>query len=237
MTSKKGKQQYDKKSSTEDNTLVTDSHKRDRSTASKLGEDEQHDNEREVKRLKTDVQEGGTDDGAIPMSVSDEPITEGEPESVKTTPTTLNSSRVFVKNLNFSSTEDDVRQHFSACGTIEKLRLVVSGAGKFRGQASIRFSDPSGASKAVELNGSDLLGRAITVEMLPDHPSDRTKNKTPAEAPKITVKNPHCTTVFVAKFSKDLTDQGLLEIFQKCGPILLARVNKDKRTGESLVSY
>jgi RNA recognition motif-containing protein len=45
--------------------------------------------------------------------------------------------------------------------------------------------------------------------------------------------NQHPTTLFVTKFSKNLTDQGLHDLFSSFGTIVGAHVVKDKVTGES----
>ena len=46
----------------------------------------------------------------------------------------------------------------------------------------------------------------------------------------------HPTTVFVSKLPKDYTNDQLYTLFAQCGPIVAAKITKDKKTGESKVS-
>jgi len=53
------------------------------------------------------------------------------------------------------------------------------------------------------------------------------------KAPSQTSPNQHPTTLFVTKFPKNLTDQGLSDLFSRFGTIVAAHVVKDKSSGES----
>ena len=46
----------------------------------------------------------------------------------------------------------------------------------------------------------------------------------------------HPTTVFVSKLPKDYTNDQLYTLFAQCGPIVAAKITRDKKTGESKVS-
>ena len=77
---------------------------------------------------------------------------DGRPEKPENnvTPSTPSSKRIFVGNLSFDVTADDLRQHFSRCGTIETLHMATfQDSGKCKGYAWVTFEDLSAAEAAV----------------------------------------------------------------------------------------
>ncbi len=77
------------------------------------------------------------------------------------------STKLFVGNLSFNTTENDLQDAFAAFGTVEEANLMVDRAsGRPRGFAFVTMSTPEEAQKAIDgLNGKDLGGRAITVNV------------------------------------------------------------------------
>jgi cold-inducible RNA-binding protein len=75
------------------------------------------------------------------------------------------STQLFVGNLDFKVTEDDLRSAFGACGTVTEVALVKDRAtGRPRGFGFVTMSSPEEAQKAIAtLNGKDLGGRALSV--------------------------------------------------------------------------
>jgi len=71
---------------------------------------------------------------------------------------------VFIGNLSFEITEDDVRSAFGDCGDIASVRWVERD-GEFKGIGFLQFSGPADAvDKAVAKKGTDVKGRAIVVD-------------------------------------------------------------------------
>ena len=71
---------------------------------------------------------------------------------------------VFVGNLAFGTTEDQLYQAFSDLGRIIKVRMVTDETGKPRGFAFIEFEDPSSALSAIRnMNDYEINGRRIRV--------------------------------------------------------------------------
>ena len=147
--------------------------------------------------------------------------------------TAIAGTAVCVKNLSFSSTIEEVSAHFASCGTIIAANLLLSKAGKSRGQAVLHFIDSSCAMRAMQLAGSMLGGRAVEVEesfaALP------VEGETAATSSSKTPSTHHPTTVFVSKFSAEVTSEELKRMFSACGDILECRVMVDKRTNLSKV--
>ena len=75
------------------------------------------------------------------------------------------SSKLFVGNLDFKVTENDLQDAFAAHGTVVETNLMMDRAtGRPRGFAFVTMSTPEEAEKAISaLNGTALDGRNLTV--------------------------------------------------------------------------
>ena len=77
------------------------------------------------------------------------------------------SNKLFVGNLSFDTTENDLQDAFAAHGTVTETNLMMDRTtGRPRGFGFITMSSPEEAQKAIAaLNGSQLGGRALTVNI------------------------------------------------------------------------
>ena len=77
------------------------------------------------------------------------------------------SSKLFVGNLSFNTTENDLNDAFAAYGTVEETNLMMDReTGRPRGFGFVTMSSPEEAQKAIEaLNGKEVDGRALTVNV------------------------------------------------------------------------
>jgi cold-inducible RNA-binding protein len=77
------------------------------------------------------------------------------------------STKLFVGNLDFKVTENDLQDAFAAYGTVVEANLITDRAtGRPRGFAFVTMSSPEEAQKAIDgLNGKDLGGRALNVNV------------------------------------------------------------------------
>ncbi|HLH53369.1 MAG TPA: RNA-binding protein [Verrucomicrobiae bacterium] len=77
------------------------------------------------------------------------------------------STKLFVGNLDFKTTENDLQDAFAAFGTVLETNLVTDRTtGRPRGFAFITMSSPEDAQKAIDgMNGKDLGGRALNVNV------------------------------------------------------------------------
>jgi RNA recognition motif-containing protein len=75
------------------------------------------------------------------------------------------NTKLFVGNLSFNTTENDLQDAFAAHGTVTEANLMMDRAtGRPRGFGFITMGTPEEAQKAIDaLNGSTLDGRALTV--------------------------------------------------------------------------
>ena len=77
------------------------------------------------------------------------------------------STKLFVGNLSFNTTENALQEAFSAHGQVVEANLMMDRmTGRSRGFAFITFSTPEEAQKAISaMNGAQLDGRALTVNI------------------------------------------------------------------------
>lgn len=73
--------------------------------------------------------------------------------------------KIFVGNLDFGATEDQIRAAFEAYGAVEKVSVITDrDTGRSRGFAFVEMTDSGQADQAIAaLNGTNLGGRAINV--------------------------------------------------------------------------
>src|SRR6478672_13309286 len=77
------------------------------------------------------------------------------------------NNKLFVGNLSFDTTENDLQDAFAAFGTVTEANLMMDReTGRARGFGFITMSTPEEAQKAIEgLNGKSIDGRALTVNV------------------------------------------------------------------------
>jgi RNA recognition motif-containing protein len=74
-------------------------------------------------------------------------------------------TNIFVGNLSFQTTQDDLLATFSQFGNVERVNIVTDrDSGQSRGFAFVEMTDRRDAENAIsQLNGSELNGRAMNV--------------------------------------------------------------------------
>ena len=72
---------------------------------------------------------------------------------------------IFVGNLDFHTTEEELRQAFEPYGAIEKVSIMTEReTGRSRGFAFVEMTNDEEAQRAVAaLNGKEFEGRSLTV--------------------------------------------------------------------------
>ena len=77
------------------------------------------------------------------------------------------STKLFVGNLSFNTTENEIHEAFAAHGTVVEANLMMDRmSGRSRGFAFVTMSTPEEAQKAIEaMNGASLGDRALTVNI------------------------------------------------------------------------
>jgi cold-inducible RNA-binding protein len=77
------------------------------------------------------------------------------------------NNKLFVGNLSFNTTENNLQDAFAAHGTVTEANLMMDRAtNRPRGFAFVTMSTPEEAQNAITaLNGTELDGRSITVNV------------------------------------------------------------------------
>ena len=74
------------------------------------------------------------------------------------------SKKIYVGNLSFQATEDQVRGLFTEFGNIESLAMINDrDTGRFRGFAFVEMEDSAANAAINALNGKEFDGRELTV--------------------------------------------------------------------------
>jgi multiple RNA-binding domain-containing protein 1 len=78
--------------------------------------------------------------------------------------TPIANARLFVRNLPFSATEDEIRETFTPYGEIVECHIPVDDTNRNKGYAFVKFSSDSEASNAMEnLDGMPFQGRLVHI--------------------------------------------------------------------------
>lgn len=74
------------------------------------------------------------------------------------------TKKLYVGNLPFQTTENDLSDLFSQVGTVESVRIITDrDTGRSRGFGFIEMGDEEAEKAIGEFNGKELDGRALTV--------------------------------------------------------------------------
>lgn len=74
-------------------------------------------------------------------------------------------TNIFVGNLSFQTTQDELQGVFAAYGTVERVSIVTDrDSGQPRGFGFVEMTERSAAEAAIsQLNGKEMNGRALNV--------------------------------------------------------------------------
>ncbi|KAL0287433.1 UNVERIFIED_CONTAM: Polyadenylate-binding protein 3 [Sesamum angustifolium] len=75
----------------------------------------------------------------------------------------VDSRSVFVGNVDYSCTPEEVQQHFQSCGTVNRVTIRTNKYGQPKGYAYVEFLEPEAVEQAILLNESELHGRQLKV--------------------------------------------------------------------------
>ncbi|XP_050207041.1 polyadenylate-binding protein 2 [Mercurialis annua] len=70
---------------------------------------------------------------------------------------------VFVGNVDYACTPEEVQQHFQSCGTVNRVTILTDKFGQPKGFAYVEFLEVEGVQEALHLNESELHGRQLKV--------------------------------------------------------------------------
>jgi RNA recognition motif-containing protein len=100
--------------------------------------------------------------------------------------------RLFVGNLPYDATEDEIRQHFSTVGNLSYVSIPLDReTGKKRGFAFVEFADAQQAQEAIrQFNNQPFKGRALAVNEARAREAGRPPGGGPGVRPTFTPRPP-----------------------------------------------
>ncbi|KAF2198432.1 hypothetical protein GQ43DRAFT_443347 [Delitschia confertaspora ATCC 74209] len=137
--------------------------------------------------------------------------------------------QLYIGNLFFEVTEDQLKAIFSRFGPIEELRLIRGPNGNSRGFGYITFENLADATAAVEnLDMQVFEGRNMIVQYQRPRPQRLNQRaQQPYEA-----KNPPSRVLFIGNMSFQMSDKDLSDLFRDIRNVMDVRVAIDRRTGQ-----
>ncbi|XP_073282327.1 polyadenylate-binding protein 1-like [Primulina huaijiensis] len=102
-------------------------------------------------QAKVEKEMGATQDDSAGASA-----TQAEKEEV-------DSRSIYVGNVDYACTPEEVQQHFQSCGTVNRVTILTDKFGQPKGFAYVEFVENEAVQNAVLLNESELHGRQLKV--------------------------------------------------------------------------
>merc|ERR1711991_481349 len=137
--------------------------------------------------------------------------------------------KIFIKNLNYETTEETLKSFFEDCGVVEEVIILKRGE-KSRGMAFVTFATEEEALKGLEKDGEELDERSIKIELSKPQTKSQNNNK---KTNLVKTKPKDCKTVFVGNLSYDADDNEIEKFFKSCGNIKSIRIVTDAESGRS----
>lgn len=82
--------------------------------------------------------------------------------------------KIYVGNLPFSASEEEIREKFAQHGTVHSVKLITDrDTGRARGFGFVEMDDQAAAAAIQQLNGTELGGRRLVVNEARERESGR----------------------------------------------------------------
>ncbi|CAA0409023.1 unnamed protein product [Arabidopsis thaliana] len=75
----------------------------------------------------------------------------------------VDSRSIYVGNVDYACTPEEVQQHFQSCGTVNRVTILTDKFGQPKGFAYVEFVEVEAVQNSLILNESELHGRQIKV--------------------------------------------------------------------------
>lgn len=75
----------------------------------------------------------------------------------------VDSRSIYVGNVDYACTPEEVQQHFQSCGTVNRVTILTDKYGQPKGFAYVEFVEIEAVQNALLLNESELHGRQLKV--------------------------------------------------------------------------
>ena len=80
--------------------------------------------------------------------------------------------KIYIGNLPYRITKNEITDFFATCGAIEHVHIATDRqTGDSKGFGFVTFETKEAAEKAVKLNGTELKGRALRIDLARENPT------------------------------------------------------------------
>ncbi|NXU49245.1 NUCL protein, partial [Turnix velox] len=147
-------------------------------------------------------------------------------ETMKENKKERDARTLFVKNLPYRVTEDEMREVFE---NAQEIRLVMNKEGNSKGMAYIEFKTEADANSALEeKQGSEIDGRAMVIDFVGEKSTqDHQKGGGEKES----------KTLIVNNLAYAATEESLQEVFKKASFIRMPQNNQGRPKGFAFVEF
>lgn len=111
------------------------------------------------------------------------------------------SKTIFVRNVPFGATEDDLMAYFSSAGKVVDLVRRANKEGKLNTFCHVQFSTKEEMERACQLNEQELMGRQLFIEPASAH--ERKKDAAPVEGCWFCLSNPNADINLVCSVGQE----------------------------------
>lgn len=85
-----------------------------------------------------------------------------------------NQAKIYVGNLSYNTTNEDLEAHFRQYGQISEIKVIMDReTGRSKGFAFITFANPQSAEQALASNEAEFQGRKMKVNIAKDDNGSR----------------------------------------------------------------
>ncbi|ONK76061.1 uncharacterized protein A4U43_C03F23460, partial [Asparagus officinalis] len=75
----------------------------------------------------------------------------------------VDSRSIYVGNVDYACTPEEVQQHFQSCGTVNRVTILTDKFGQPKGFTYVEFVEVEAVQNVLLLNESELHGRQLKV--------------------------------------------------------------------------
>ncbi|RMZ91864.1 hypothetical protein DV736_g885, partial [Chaetothyriales sp. CBS 134916] len=188
-----------------------------------------------ISESKTSPVDASVDESIDPSAWSDapepsrEPAQDFEPRKSREELIAEPKETIYIGNLFFDVTENDIKKELSRFGNVVGCRLLRDSRGLSKGFGYVDFETVDAATAAIEaLNQQVFEGRRLTVQYAAFN--SRKVNRPFQRNPRPL--NPPSKTLFIGNMSFEMTDRDLTNLFRGIRNVIDVRVAIDRRTGQ-----
>lgn len=139
------------------------------------------------------------------------------------------ANSIFVGNLTYDCTPEDLRSHFGAVGEVVRADIITS-RGHHRGMGTVEYTNPSDVDEAIRrYDSSSFMDRPIFVRQDNPPPESRRERPERNERNERNGPAPQGYEVLIRNLPYEINWQALKDLFKECGTVLRADVDIDNR--------